>query len=72
MVILGDVNGDKEVNVNDATLIQKVSADLLTLSAEYAKAADIDGDGSISIKDATLIQKYIVGISTGYNIGSAI
>lgn len=71
-VILGDVNGDKEVNVNDATLIQKVSADLLTLSAEYAKAADIDGDGSISIKDATLIQKYIVGISTGYNIGSAI
>lgn len=71
-VILGDVNGDKEVNVNDATLIQKVSADLLTLSAEYAKAADIDGDGSISIKDATLIQKYIVGINTGYNIGSAI
>lgn len=29
-------------------------------------------NGSINIKDATLIQKYIVGINTGYNIGSAI
>lgn len=71
-VILGDVNGDKEVNVKDATIIQKVSAEILTLSAEYAKAADIDGDGSITIKDATFVQKYIAGISTGYNIGTAI
>ena len=71
-VILGDVNGDKEVNVKDATIIQKASAEILTLSAEYVKAADIDGDGSITIKDATFVQKYIAGIDTGYNIGSAI
>ena len=44
----------------------------MTLSSEYAKGADIDGDGSITIKDATFVQKYIAGISTGYNIGTAI
>ena len=71
-VILGDVNGDKEVYVKYATIIQKVSAEILTLSAEYVKAADIDGDGNINIKDATLVQKYIAGIDTDYNIGSAI
>ena len=33
---------------------------------------DANGDNLITIADATLIQKYIVGINTGYNIGSAI
>lgn len=62
--ILGDVDGDGEVTVKDATLIQKFSAELETLSDKQKKAADINGDGTISILDATEVQKYVAGLIT--------
>ncbi len=54
----GDVNMDGGINVKDATLIQKATAKILTLSDKQAKLADTDFNGAVNIKDATLIQKY--------------
>lgn len=57
-ILLGDVNGDGRISVNDATLIQKSLASFVTLTDEMSERADVNGDGRVSIADATLIQKY--------------
>ena len=56
---LGDVDGDGEVSVLDATAIQLHIAKLKELSDEELSRADTDGDGEVSVLDATQIQLYI-------------
>lgn len=58
--VYGDVNGDGDITVVDATLVQKHVVHLETLSADKQILADVNGDNTISVVDATLIQKYIV------------
>ena len=60
--ILGDVNGDGQINITDATMVQQAVAELIELTDEQKAAADTDGDGKLSISDATMIQKYIAEI----------
>ncbi len=65
---LGDADGDGQVNVKDATAIQKVVAGLEV--ATYNEAvADADENGSVNVKDATAIQKWVAGLITDSNIG---
>lgn len=59
----GDVDGDGDITISDATLIQK--AGLGFDVAVDATIADVNGDGRVSIADVTLIQKYLV--NAGYN-----
>ncbi len=58
--VYGDVNGDGDITVVDATLVQKHVVQLETLSADKQILADVNEDNTISVVDATLIQKYIV------------
>ena len=58
--VYGEVNGDGDITIVDATLVQKHVAQLETLSADEQILADVNGDNTISVVDATLIQKYIV------------
>lgn len=58
--VYGDVNGDGDITIVDATLVQKHVVQLETLSADKQILADVNGDNTISVVDATLIQKYIV------------
>lgn len=60
--VYGEVNGDGDITVVDATLVQKHVAQLETLSADKQILADVNGDNTISVVDATLIQKYIVNL----------
>ena len=53
---LGDVDGDGQVSVMDATTIQMFKAGLAQLSEKALEAADVDGDGQVSVMDATEIQ----------------
>ncbi len=70
--ILGDANCDTEVNIKDATAIQKHIAQLETLTDTGLVLADVDASADVNIKDATAIQKYIAGIDTGYPIGKEV
>lgn len=63
--IRGDVNGDGKVTVNDATMIQKCVAALVTLEGSGLAAAEVTGDRVVSVTDATRIQKYVAGIVSG-------
>ena len=58
--VYGDINGDGDITIVDATLIQKHIVQLETLSADKQILADVNEDNTISVVDATLIQKYIV------------
>ena len=58
--ILGDVDGDGRLSVQDATYIQKYNVGTEGYDVELT-VGDVDGDGRISVKDATQIQKILVG-----------
>ncbi|MGN1113361.1 MAG: dockerin type I domain-containing protein, partial [Acutalibacteraceae bacterium] len=61
--MLGDVNLDGKISIDDATLIQKYLAGVQEFDDEaQSLAADVNGSGDISIDDTTLIQKYIAGL----------
>lgn len=76
--ILGDANSDGNVNVKDATAIQKHIAGLITLTSDQILLAnvleDLDNDGNpnLNIKDATAIQKSVAGISVPAEVGKEI
>lgn len=61
-IMLGDVDGDGDVSIIDATAVQLYIAQLEKLSKEQAYYADTDGDGALSIMDATEIQLFIAGL----------
>ena len=57
--MLGDVNGDGDITIMDATAIQLHIAQLEMLPEDKLACADVDGDGKIAIMDATQIQLFI-------------
>ena len=65
-IMLGDVNGDGYVKIDDVTLILKYAVSMQSLNALQIKAADVDMDGIVNVRDATLIQKYINEIITAF------
>ena len=61
--IIGDADGNGELNVNDATFIQRLLVGLETdENGMIAAIADFNGDGKVSIRDVTLIQMHAAGI----------
>ena len=67
-LVVGDVNRDDNITIDDVTLIQKYIACLAELDETQIKLADVNHDGIISILDATTIQYYLSGNSekSGY------
>ncbi len=61
-VEIGDVNADGDINIKDATAIQKHIAKIELLDEQAYKLADFNCDEYVSIKDATAIQKHIAGL----------
>ncbi len=60
--LTGDVNGDNEISINDATLIQKGIAGSVEFTTEQKSVADANGDGEVNISDVTVIQKFAAGL----------
>ncbi|MBR3971573.1 MAG: starch-binding protein [Ruminococcus sp.] len=69
IVKMGDSDLSGNVNVKDATLIQKYVASLETLSDKALFVSNVDGSSNVNVKDATAIQKFVASIETGFNIG---
>lgn len=58
-ILLGDVNNDGVVNIDDATEIQKYLVILVSADEINTEAADVNRDGKITIMDATMIQIHL-------------
>ena len=70
-VILGDADGDGDLNITDATCIQRHLAEIPVY--EYIEeASDTDGDGQVSILDVTMIQRYLAQLPCPEGIGEVI
>lgn len=54
--LLGDSNGDGEVDILDVSYIQKYRIGDVELNDYQMKCADVNFDGKVTIRDATLVQ----------------
>lgn len=70
-VMLGDINGDGQITLKDATLLLQHVNEIITLTAEQLAAADINGDGQITLKDATLLLQFVNEIIPALPAGKA-
>lgn len=71
-VLLGDADLNDEVNIKDATAVQKATAGVEKLTEKETFAADVNKDEEVNVKDATAIQKHIANINTGYDINKKV
>ena len=53
--LLGDVDGNGEINIMDANLICSHYNELLVLTEDQQLVADVNGDGIVNIMDANLV-----------------
>ena len=71
--LLGDVDGNGDVDALDATLILRYCAGIdIKLPDDQVMHGDVDSDGDISVIDATLILRFVADIHTPYPIGESI
>ena len=59
-ILIGDTNGDGNVTISDATLIQLHAANQQKLTGDRLNAADTNKDGAVNVTDATMVQLYLV------------
>ena len=65
-MLIGDVNQDNVIHINDTTFIMKYLAELESFNDNQKLVADANGDGAITITDATQIQKYLANLITAF------
>ena len=70
--IYGDADGNGEVNVKDATAIQKSLAGVDQEITFRRDLADCDKNNAVTIKDATCIRKFIANVDNSYEAGKVI
>ena len=69
--LLGDIDGDGEVSVIDATLVQRKLANM-EVPVFNDDAADIDGDGELGSPDATLLRRWLSEMEVTAKVGEPI
>lgn len=67
-VILGDADGNNEIDASDATLILQYCVGLIGASDFNLSACDLDGNDTVDASDATLILQYCVGLITKFPV----
>lgn len=60
-LLIGDTHNNREIDINDCTLIQFYLADIIRFDENQLAVADTNGDGEIDILDVTHLQKYLAG-----------
>lgn len=70
--ILGDVNGDGEVTVTDATFIQRKIISIPIPFELNDRVADVNGDGEVTVLDVTCLQRWLAELSAPEGIGKPI
>ncbi len=64
--ILGDVNGDGEVDFADGIRILKHDVGLIDLTGDALVTGDVNGDGEVDFADAILVLKFDVGLISSF------
>ena len=67
--MLGDADNSGDIDVIDATFVQRYSIEALIPCEDTIMQADVDSSGDVSSIDATFILRHLIHISVGYPIG---
>ena len=71
--IVGDVDGDKEATILDATYIQRFAT---KVNVPYTSAdmirGDIDGDEEVTVIDASFVQRSATRVYVPYPVGETV
>ena len=59
--IIGDVDGNGSIDINDATQLQRGLALFFIFDDAQRVRADANGDGAVNIKDVTALQRFLAG-----------
>ena len=71
--LLGDADGNGEIEVTDTTFIQRFIAEIETpIPYTILIRGDVDGSGILEVMDATAIQYYLANIKNPYHIGEKV
>ena len=68
----GDADLNGEVEITDATTIQRYDVKLIELSELAQKASDVDDDETVCILDVTWLQRYMAELNAPAGIGETI
>lgn len=63
--LIGDINNDGRISIEDATMLQRFLAEFFTLDLNDEKTflqADVNSDGRVTISDITAIQRLIAEV----------
>ena len=66
ITMLGDVNGDGEVDFADGIRILKHDVGLIDLTGDALVTGDVNGDGEVDFADAILVLKFDVGLISSF------
>lgn len=64
VIMLGDINGDGNVDARDSSRILKYSVNQYELNDTQKRSADVNKDGAIDARDSSRILKYSVNLYT--------
>ena len=70
--IIGDVDGNGDVELNDVLIIQNYMAFKRALNAQEFACADVDENGKVELVDVLEIQKYLAKMQTSCDIGKVV
>lgn len=65
-VLLGDVNGDTNINAMDARIVLQSAARLTTLTDQQKLAANVNKDANVNAQDARMILQYAAKLITSF------
>ena len=68
--ILGDVDGNGEVDIVDVTFIQRVLANMKPETYDIKRRGDVDKNDALEIIDATILQRWLLGLEQNRGIGA--
>jgi len=58
--VLGDLNGDKQVNSTDYTALKRHLLNITRLSGTALANADLNGDGKVDSTDLMILHRYLL------------
>ncbi len=64
VTVLGDLNGDGNVNATDYLMLKRAVLGTFALSDEKKAAADINGDGNVNGTDYLMLKRVVLGTYT--------
>lgn len=69
--LIGDTDGNGVIETIDATIIQRLLADMEYGGGLCRDAADVDRDGELTITDATAIQRFLADMEVPYPVNTS-